>query len=330
MPVPVPRRLLLAALVLGLAGVVALVAVPPWSQAGPQERNRFAEREQYADPGARAVAAAAQARADGDVALAEVLAELASVPSGIWLTPERHPVGRVGAHVTALVAGADELDQVPVLVVYGVPERDCAGLLSAGGLSPEEYPVWVDEIATALAAAPGPAVVVLEPDALATAEECGRRAPRVEQIASAVGLLAEAGVTTYVDAGHSGWLPARRMAVLLEEVGVERVRGFATNVSNFQLDADEVAYAETLDELVPGTQHWVVDRGRNGSGASREWCNPEGATLGRRPGFVDDGTGLDAYLWVKPPGESDGACRGGPPAGELWPEAALRLAGPPG
>lgn len=309
-----------------VVGGAALLVVPRLSEAGPQESNRFSERGQYVDPSSKAAAAAAQAGADGDTEAAAVFEELASVPSGIWLTPERHPVGEVGAHVTDLVTRADERDEVPLLVLYGVPERDCAGLLSAGGLSAEQYPVWVEEIATASAAAEGPSVVVLEPDALATAEECGRRAQRVAQIEVAVGLLADAGVTTYVDAGHSDWVPAASMARMLEDVGVERVRGFATNVSNFQTDADELAYAEQLDELVAGEQHWVVDRGRNGSGATEEWCNPEGATLGDRPGFVDDGSGLDAYLWVKPPGESDGACGAGPPAGEFWPEAAQRLA----
>lgn len=34
----------------------------------------------------------------------------------------------------------------------------------------------------------------------------------------------------------------------------------------------------------------------------------------------------DAYLWIKPPGESDGACNGGPEAGAWWPEYALGLA----
>ncbi|MGW5026607.1 glycoside hydrolase family 6 protein, partial [Streptomyces albidoflavus] len=35
---------------------------------------------------------------------------------------------------------------------------------------------------------------------------------------------------------------------------------------------------------------------------------------------------LDAYLWIKRPGESDGSCRGGPSAGTWWPEYALGLA----
>ncbi|SNT09394.1 cellulose 1,4-beta-cellobiosidase [Streptosporangium subroseum] len=36
------------------------------------------------------------------------------------------------------------------------------------------------------------------------------------------------------------------------------------------------------------------------------WCNQSGAGLGERP-QASPATGLDAYVWIKPPGESDGA-----------------------
>ena len=49
-----------------------------------------------------------------------------------------------------------------------------------------------------------------------------------------------------------------------------------------------------------------VDR-RNHRGA---WCNPAGAGIGERPTVTPSGhpeSHLDAYVWVKPPGESDGS-----------------------
>ncbi|MEL7975998.1 glycoside hydrolase family 6 protein [Isoptericola sp. F-RaC21] len=49
-----------------------------------------------------------------------------------------------------------------------------------------------------------------------------------------------------------------------------------------------------------------VDR-RNHRGA---WCNPDGAGLGERPQATPAGypeSHLDAFVWVKPPGESDGS-----------------------
>ena len=49
----------------------------------------------------------------------------------------------------------------------------------------------------------------------------------------------------------------------------------------------------------------------------QDWCNPPGRGLGPAP-TLDTGEPLvDAYLWVKIPGESDGECtRGLGPAGE--------------
>ncbi|MGW4495900.1 glycoside hydrolase family 6 protein [Streptomyces sp. NPDC004376] len=38
------------------------------------------------------------------------------------------------------------------------------------------------------------------------------------------------------------------------------------------------------------------------------WCNQSGAGLGERPATAPD-TGIDAYVWAKPPGESDGASK---------------------
>jgi len=41
---------------------------------------------------------------------------------------------------------------------------------------------------------------------------------------------------------------------------------------------------------------------------------------------VEDGSALDAFVWLKNPGESDGACHGGPEAGQWFEERALEMA----
>jgi endoglucanase len=76
-----------------------------------------------------------------------------------------------------------------------------------------------------------------------------------------------------------------------------------------------------------GGKHFIIDTSRNGNGPlSGAWCNPPGRALGTPP---TTGTGepiVDAFLWIKRPGESDGTCEGGPAAGRWWPEYALELA----
>ena len=117
-----------------------------------QAVNPFAEADMYADPSSRAAPAAAAAEQAGDAEQQRVLDRLAATPQGIWLTPEEHPAGEVGGYVTSIVAGADEAGRVPTFVVYGIPDRDCTGGYSEGGLTSDDYGPWVQEIADAAGA----------------------------------------------------------------------------------------------------------------------------------------------------------------------------------
>jgi endoglucanase len=294
------------------------------STADAQKSSPYADHDQFADPNSKAAQAATAAKADGDTDQETVFSRLAKTPQGIWLTPEEYPAGSVGPFVAQIVAAADQAGQVPTFVVYGVPDRDCSGQHSAGGLPADEYGPWVGEIADA-AAKGGAVAAVVEPDGLSALLECGDRDERVKLIADAAHRLAKAGVTTYIDGGHSHWIDPEELAPLLKDAGVADVRGFSTNVSNFQTDADEEAYAEQLSGLLGGA-HFVVDTGRNGFGATKDWCNPPGRAFGTQPGPASGSEHVDAFVWVKPPGESDGDCNGGPAAGQFWPERAVELA----
>ena len=317
------------------ASVLAALALTACSDSGSdpgspdesrdaQAANPYADHDQFADPNSKAAQAAEAAKADGDSASADVFTRLAGTPQGIWLTPEEYPAGSVGPFVAQAVAAADKAGQVPTFVVYGVPDRDCTGQHSAGGLPVDQYGPWVGEIADAAGAA-GDVAAVVEPDGLSSLLECGDRDQRVGLIADAAHRLADAGVTTYIDGGHSHWNSPADLAPLLEDAGVADVRGFSSNVSNFQSDEDEEAYGEELSALLDGA-HYIVDTGRNGFGATKDWCNPPGRAFGNEPGAASGDGHLDAYVWVKPPGESDGECGGGPPAGQFWAERVMELA----
>ena len=277
----------------------------------------------YTDPDSTAtVAAASAAAADPDSAAAATLARLAEQPSAIWLLPEAYPLDTVQADVTAIADAAEAVGQTPVFVVYGIPDRDC-GNFSAGGLSETDYPTWVSSIAAALTLRAS--VVILEPDALSLATECGNVDQRVQQIQQGITTLAPTLATVYLDAGHSDWLAPATAADLLNRAGVQSVRGFATNVSNYNDSAAEQAFGEAVSALTDGA-HFIVDTSRNGRGGNGEWCNPTGRALGTTPEATTDGGLRDANLWVKEPGESDGTCNNGPAAGEWWNERALELA----
>jgi endoglucanase len=87
-------------------------------------------------------------------------------------------------------------------------------------------------------------------------------------------------------------------------------------------------YAGSLGTAVP-TTHFVVDTSRNGQGPwtppahpagdAQDWCNPPDRGLGLRPTANTGVALLDAYLWVKIPGQSDGQCTRWDPAGGIDP-----------
>lgn len=281
-------------------------------------------------------AARAADAADEGTDAQRAAAYLADMPTAVWLTPEEAGIGAVGAEVAALAAEAKAQSAALTLVIYGLPERDC-GQYSAGGLPADDYDEWTAEIGAALAAASDvPAIVILEPDALALAPECGNVDDRVAQLQAAIDALttgeASGGADNrwiYLDAGHSNWLPVDEIAALLERAGVERVRGFATNVSNYYGLDEETTYAHELSETLERTHgieraHAVIDTSRGGAGSDGEWCNPPGRLVGEEGGTTGDDV-VDVNLWIKPPGESDGTCNGGPAAGRWWPEAAIEL-----
>jgi endoglucanase len=256
---------------------------------------------------------------------ATLIRRIAEQPQAMWLGEWRPDVR---AAVARRVARATHAGRVPVLVAYNVPNRDCGQHSSGGAADAARYRAWIGQIAAGIGS--GPAVVILEPDALAGMDCLSRRdrRERIQLLKDAVMQLSALPATAlYIDAGNPGWVPAARMAKRLRAVGVGRARGFAVNVAAFETTARSRAYGRAISRRTGGA-HFVIDTSRNGAGPSApgDWCNPGGRALGAFPTTHTGDPLVDAFLWVKRPGESDGVCNGGPPAGTWWPEYALDLA----
>lgn len=117
------------------------------------------------------------------------------------------------------------------------------------------------------------------------------------------------------------------MARRLRRAGVGRARGFAVNVANFRTTPESIAHGRRISAALGGVP-FVIDTSRNGAGPATDgaWCNPPGRALGSVPTVNTGDPRVDAFLWVKRPGESDGTCEGGPDPGTFWPEYAIGLA----
>ncbi len=213
--------------------------------------------------------------------------------------------------------GAWAAGATPMLAMYSLPNRDCGSFASGGFGSAEAYRGWIDRTAAQIGG--GPVTIILEPDALDMADclSGSARQERFDLIRYGVDTLTRnPAAAVYVDAGHSRWLPADEIANRLNQVGIANARGFSLNVSNFLTTDEEIGYGEAISGMTGG-KPYVIDTSRNGNGpAGGElyWCNPSGRALGVQPTTATGNGHIDAFLWVKRPGDSDGSCgRGQPP-----------------
>lgn len=310
--------------------------------------NPFAGSTFFVNPG---YVTSVEAAATADPANAALLRKVAAFPTAIWLDS----IAAVPS-VSALLDQAQEQQSrsrqpvVTVFVVYDLPNRDCSAKSSNGELSvenggEERYRTeFIDKIAAQFQAHSAQKIVaIVEPDSLPNivtnmnVPKCAAsEQPYRRSVAYAISKLSMPHVYLYLDAAHAGWLGwddnRARAAQVYREVlnsagGVDKIRGFATNVANYnkldgnegsQLESsnpcpNEMSYVEKLSRNLRAVgimdAGFVIDTARNGRGGIRKkwgsWCNIKGAGLGERP-RVSPAPLVDAYYWIKPPGESDG------------------------
>jgi endoglucanase len=333
------RAIALLPLLAGLISCSSEEAEAPAGQPAPQVQaskrgpNPLARQAFWRDPQSPAALQARRWRAQGRDADAAAMERLAQRPTAVWLTDSRDVRGRVrDLTAKAVAAGRSSL-----LVAYHVPGRDCGSYSAGGSGSPEGYRAWVRDFARGIGSRH--ATLIVEPDAIpqAVTETCLSAASQDQRFA----LLADAvrvfgrlpNTAVYIDAGNPGWVrPVDRLVAPLRQAGIRAADGFALNVSNFYRTGAVIRYGRALSKKLGGAR-FVIDTSRNGNGPSLQddaggpkWCNPPGRAVGRSPTTRTGQRKVDAYLWVKTPGASDGTCRAGaPPAGHWWPEYALSL-----
>ncbi len=391
---------------LAAAGVGCLVAGTVLAApAGADEPDGLVGADLYLNPYSTTLEAGhaldGQAQADAQL--------LGSIPSAEWFT-DGTPA-EVEAEVRAYVDAAEAAGQVPVLVAYNLPFRDCAQYSSGGAFDTGEYTAWIDGVAAGIG--DRRAAVILEPDGLGiipwytnidgTLEWCQPAEldsataadDRFVQLNYAVDAFAALDATSaYLDATHTGWLNVGDASDRLLKAGVDRAAGFFLNASNYQLTPNLEAYGRWISSCIAmvtevgagfgdcGNQYWnggpatgwqgtamdttrvwsngaadlavntagidsryeaglggtepstrfVIDTSRNGQGPwvapegvysdAEDWCNPPDRGLGLRPSTDTGVPLLDAYLWIKVPGESDGKCYRGT-EGPLDPERGI-------
>jgi endoglucanase len=275
----------------------------------------------YVDPDSQAKTTANTWRENGRAADATLMDKIAQNATAAWFVGGDDPYSNVHRYVTQAAAN----NSLPVLVAYNIPGRDC-GQYSSNDTTASNYQVWINRMA--LGIGNNPAIIIVEPDALGL--ECLQNKQTYNMLSQAITRLTEQPqAAVYMDV--ASWIDPATMALRLRQVGIEHAQGFALNTSGFGWTNDLVSYGTNLSALIDN-KHFVIDTSRNGNGPSMDkndpepWCNPPGRALGPIPTTHTYNPLVDAFLWIKVPGESDGNCKGSPPAGQWMPDYALGLA----
>ncbi|MFI9601189.1 glycoside hydrolase family 6 protein [Streptomyces sp. NPDC052043] len=318
------RRIAALGLAAGVAAAGAALVTQVQAAAAPGSMP--AGTQFYTDPESQVVKWVAAN--PGDSRQPVISAKIASQPQAVWFST--YSPSTVTADVSKVTSAAASAGQVPVLVAYTIPNRDCGGASAGGAPDLASYDSWAGSFAAGLGSRPS--IVILEPDSIAlttclNSQELNDRYASLSRAGSAIHAAAPQA-KVYMDGGHSTWNSAFEQANRLRSAGVlTSADGFYTNVSNFNTTAGEVSYDKAILSALgnPANLHAVVDTSRNGNGPAGggAWCDPSGRSLGAYPTTDTGDPAIDAFLWVKPPGEADG-CAG--KAGTFLPDIAYDLA----
>ncbi|KAG5923449.1 hypothetical protein E4U61_003350 [Claviceps capensis] len=191
-------------------------------------------------------------------------------------------------------------------------------------------------------------MLIIEPDSLSNMvtnlniAKCSKaKSAYLEGVNYALRQLNLPNVAMYLDAGHAGWLgwpanqdsAAQLFAKVYKNAGSpSSLRGLVTNVANYNgwdtttppryttgnAIYDEKHYIHALSPLLErhGWEgaRFITDQGRAGRQPTGQtswshWCNAKGTGFGLRPSANTGDALLDAFVWVKPGGESDGTSK---------------------
>ncbi|KAJ7286272.1 cellobiohydrolase II [Mycena rebaudengoi] len=270
----------------------------------PAENNPYTGFQIYLTPFYAAEVAAAAANISDATLKAKAL-KVAQIPTFTWFdTIAKVPdLGTYLADASAK-GKASGTKYIVQIVVYDLPDRDCAAAASNGEFSianngSANYIRYIDGLVAQIQKFPDVRVIaVIEPDSLANLvtnlnmPKCaGAQTAYKSGVIYAIQQFEKLGnVFSYLDAGHAGWLgwpanlgPAAQLfSQIYASAGSPKfVRGLATNVANYNAlqattpdpitaqnpNFDEIHYINALGPALTSAgfpNHFIVDQGRSG------------------------------------------------------------------
>ena len=278
-----------------------------------------------------------------NVELKKLYYQVYGTPCGGWYDGMSPNSEKNNGWLKNFVEGAERTHKTPIVVLYGIPERDCGSFSKGGHPNAASYKAWIDRVSAIIGQRR--AIVIIEPDAI---NYCGHKKgsakynERAELLRYAAERLNKNNpkVMSYIHAGNGPLVTnnPEAIATAIIDGGLKYMRGFALNVSGLGGTAEEQAAAEKFVTYLATkgfkNVHYVIDTGRSGinrpkhqnANAPYNSCNNFNAALGPRSTTKTTGVHADAYLWINGGGGSDGECNmGAPAAGQPYPEYTRAL-----
>ncbi|KAI9988774.1 hypothetical protein PInf_022358 [Phytophthora infestans] len=243
-----------------------------------------------------------------------------------WFTDRSTTEERAGL-LSRMLSQCPESSRLSI-VVYGIPQKDCAGGFSTGGsvTDTNSYKTFLKQLTDTIG--DRKVLYVVEPDAVGLLTQdngCGAAAGYLENLKVAVAALSvNPNAELYLDVGY--WMlaypnSAAKVANAMTDIGNSgRVKGITINTSNYRSNDECAGYCTNFQNAMGSTaMTCIVDTSRNYNGSpTNDWCNIPTAGIGKPPTSNTGYSNLDYFMWIKPPGESDGNCWGGPAAGSFF------------
>jgi cellulase/cellobiase CelA1 len=207
-----------------------------------------------------------------------------------------------------------------VVIIYGMPNKDCAAGESSGGTNNNEndYINFINNLQSTVNNQE--IIYILEPDAIALSinNQCGVQNNYIDNIKNALNIISQnLNAKIYLDIGY--WVLIygdQQINEILQVVNQidpnKKIKGFSLNLSNYRTNVESINSCQKLRDLSGNQYTCIIDTSRNANGPNSDnvWCNLKTAGIGDVPTNNTGNCIIDYFLWLKPAIEVDGHCYG--------------------
>lgn len=247
---------------------------------------------------------------------------MAEQPLAYWYTDRDGSLSSAKENVKKFVSACGQ--DTPVIIVYGLPGKDCTGSESSSGFNNDaaSYETFIRNLKEVIS---DNSIIVIEPDAVAATvdgSKCGVSKGYTENLRKAVSILGESKAELYIDVGHwvviYGDSKIKQLTDFISSIDNGKIKGVSLDLSNYRKTTEMEEACRNIRRVSGRDYKCIIDTSRNNKGHSSKdtWCNFKGAGIGiseNDPEFNNlrnKEAGVEHYVWIKPAIELDGSCYG--------------------